>query len=106
MLYAHYEGIDGQQLAEDADFSEMVASLKYLKGNFRRQERPEGYLFSSLALMQRTSEKQSASPLDLLSTFGEATRLRRSTGKALRDVLGQCVAEFNRSVVKAGFFQQ
>ena len=71
-----------------------------MKGNFTRHERPEMYLFESLALCQRTSEKQSASALDLASVFAEAVRLKRSVlgQKSLRDVLGMCISEYNKAV--------
>lgn len=60
------------------------------------------YLFESLALCQRTSEKQSASALDLASVFAEAVRLRRSVvgQKSLRDLLQACVADYNKAVGK------
>ena len=85
--------------------SSVLASLKYSKANFKAQCRPEDYLFRSLALTQRTAEKQVASALDLVATFGEAVRLRKMSStvgsRALRDMLGHCVADYNKSVVKA-----
>ena len=71
-----------------------------MKANFTRHERPEMYLFESLALCQRTSEKQSASPLDLASVFAEAVRIKRAVlgQKSLREVLAMCVSEYNKAV--------
>ena len=60
------------------------------KANYRQEDMTESYLNKSLAICQRTGEKQMASALDLLATFWEAARLRKmssSGSKALRDVL-------------------
>ncbi|OLP75981.1 hypothetical protein AK812_SmicGene44142 [Symbiodinium microadriaticum] len=94
------EGINADEITQDEDFAACLASCKYMKGNFTRHERPEMYLFESLALCQRTSEKQSASALDLASVFAEAVRLKRSVlgQKSLRDVLGMCISEYNKAV--------
>ena len=98
------QGVDSGQLAEDDDFCQVVASLKYSKGNFRKLDRPEAYLHQALSVTQRTGEKQTASVLDLVASFGEAARLKKvggSAGKALRDIVSGCVADFNRQVSKA-----
>ncbi|CAE7247199.1 unnamed protein product [Symbiodinium sp. CCMP2592] len=96
----HHMGITADEISGDADFANCLASCKYLKGNFTYHERPEMYLFESLALCQRTSEKQSASALDLASAFAEAVRIKRAVlgQKSLRDVLGLCVSEYNKAV--------
>ena len=88
------------EISDDADFSSCLASCKYLKGNFTHHDRPEMYLFESLALCQRTSEKQSASALDLASVFAEAVRIKRAVlgQKSLRDVLAMSVSEYNKAV--------
>ena len=80
-----------------------VATLKYLKGNFKRHDRGEEYLYDALALTQRTGEKQQASPMELVSVFSEAIRLKkRSLGaKSTRDLLNLCVQDYNKFVGKA-----
>ncbi|CAE7208408.1 unnamed protein product [Symbiodinium sp. CCMP2456] len=57
-----------------------------MKGNFTHHERPEMYLFESLALCQRTSEKQSASALDL------DHKVKQETHKIIYNVL-RCPVE-------------
>ena len=91
-----------EEIADDADFAACLATYKYMKANFTYHPRPELYLFESLALCQRTSEKQSASALDLASVFAEAVRLRRAVmgQKSLRDVLQACVTDYNKAVGK------
>ena len=72
------QGLSADEIGGDAELAACLASCKYMKANFTRHERPEMYLFESLALCQRTSEKQSASPLDLASVFAEAVRIKRA----------------------------
>ena len=103
------KGVDECQLQEDSGMCEVLASLKYLKANFRRHKKAEEHLFQALAICQRTGEKQQASPLDLVATFGEACRIRKMTGggsKSLRDTLSGCIADFNKhAVAKAACLQ-
>ena len=61
----------------------------------------EGYCISGLGHV--TSEKQSPSALDYLGSMKGAVELERratkpGTSKALKDVLGRCIAEYNRMV--------
>ncbi|CAE7319141.1 unnamed protein product, partial [Symbiodinium sp. CCMP2456] len=95
-------GVTAEEISDDKDFAACLATYKYMKGNFTFHPRPEMYLFESLALCQRTSEKQSASALDLASVFAEAVRLRRSVvgQKSLRDLLSACVSDYNKAVGK------
>ena len=94
------QGLSADEIGGDAELAACLASCKYMKANFTRHERPEMYLFESLALCQRTSEKQSASPLDLASVFAEAVRIKRAVlgQKSLREVLAMCVSEYNKAV--------
>ena len=92
-----------EELAGDDNMATCVATLKYLKGNFKRHDRGEEYLYDALALTQRTGEKQQASPMELVSVFSEAIRLKkRSLGaKSTRDLLNLCVQDYNKFVGKA-----
>ena len=51
-----------------------------------------------------SAQKQSPSPIDFLGTMKEAAgverRLATTGSKALRDVVGRCVSEFNTMVTK------
>ncbi|CAE7273010.1 unnamed protein product [Symbiodinium necroappetens] len=86
-----------QELAEDDSMAMCLATLKYLKGNFKRHEREEEYLYDALALTQRTGEKQQASPMELVSVFSEAIRLKKTIGaKSTRDLLNLCVQDYNK----------
>ena len=99
------QGVDAQALGDDPELCEVLASLKYFKAGYKRQDKPEGYLYRTLALNQQTSEKQAASAMDLVATFGEAARLKRAaglSGKALRDIVALCIGDYNRQVSKAG----
>ena len=81
LLSQRAEGINADEISDDEDLATCLASCKYLKGNYTHHERPEMYLFESLALCQRTSEKQSASALDLASVFcGSCAHQACSTG--------------------------
>ena len=61
------EEVTAEDLGEDESMAMCVATLKYLKGNFKRHDREEEYLYDALALTQRTGEKQQASPMELVS---------------------------------------
>ena len=91
-------------ISQDEGMCATLASLKYLKGNYKHHGRPDSYLYDALALCQRTAEKQSASPLDLVSIFSEAVRLRKASvgHKSTRDLLSLCLSDYNRTVGKAG----
>ena len=97
------EAVDPDAIAEDEDLCTCLASLKYLKANYKHHGCPDGYLYEALALCQRTSEKQNASPLDLVSIFSEAVRLRKAAvgAKSTRDMLAMCISEYNKRVGKA-----
>ena len=92
-----------EELADDPDMSACLASCKYLKGNYRFLARSELYLYEALTLCQRTGEKMSASPLDLVGVFGESVRIRRGVvgQKSTRDLLQACITDFNKNVGKA-----
>ncbi|CAE7539524.1 unnamed protein product [Symbiodinium sp. CCMP2592] len=94
----HKLEVTPEDLAGDESMATCVASLKYLKGNFKRHDREEEYLYDALALTQRTGEKQQASPMELVSVFSEAIRLKkRSLGaKSTRDLLNLCVQDYNK----------
>ena len=98
-----FEDITFQELAEDDSMAMCLATLKYLKGNFKRHEREEEYLYDALALAQRTGEKQQASPIELVSVFSEAIRLKKKSlgAKSTRDLLNLCVQDYNKVVGKA-----
>ncbi|CAE7817636.1 unnamed protein product [Symbiodinium sp. CCMP2592] len=94
----HKLEVTPEELAQDDSMALCVSTLKYLKGNFKRHDREEEYLYDALALTQRTGEKQQASPMELVSVFSEAIRLKkRSLGaKSTRDLLNLCVQDYNK----------
>ncbi|OLQ08636.1 hypothetical protein AK812_SmicGene7853 [Symbiodinium microadriaticum] len=100
--------VTAEDLSEDASMATCVATLKYLKGNFKRHDREEEYLYDALALTQRTGEKQQASPMELVSVFSEAVRLKKKTigAKSTRDLLNLCVQDYNKVVGKGQKLKQ
>ena len=95
--------MDADEIGESEDLCSCLASLKYLKGTFKKHQADEDYLYDALALTQRTGEKQLASPLELVSVFSEAIRLKKAAlgARSTRDLLGLAVADFNKRVGKA-----
>ena len=97
------QGVDADEIGESEELCSCLASLKYLKGTFKKHQADEDYLYDALALTQRTGEKQLASPLELVSVFSEAIRLKKAAlgARSTRDLLGLAVADFNKRVGKA-----
>eukprot|EP00439_Symbiodinium_sp_Y106_P003450 s14955_g1.t1 len=69
-----------------------VATLKYLKGNFKRHDREEEYLYDALALTQRTGEKQQASPMEL------GQKIKQETVKIIYNVV-RCSLIFKEALM-------
>ena len=96
------QGVESEAISDDEHMCSCLASLKYIKANYKHHLRQDAYLYEALALCQQTSEKQNASPLDLVSIFAEAVRLRKASvgQKSTRDLLAMCIGEYNKVVGK------
>ncbi|CAK9107687.1 Uncharacterized protein SCF082_LOCUS50126 [Durusdinium trenchii] len=88
--------------------AKMLNSFAWVRCAYTHFLNPGHHYLNALRIQYVSSQKQAPSPLDFLGALKEAVAVERrlnssgSGSKALREVLGRCVSEYNKMVTKKG----
>lgn len=100
LVFAHSLELPREELDRD-DVERVFKSFRHVRCSYTHYANPSHHHLHALRIGHVTSEKQAPSALDYLGSMQQAVDLERRASKpgtstALRDVLGRCIAEYNR----------